>query len=187
MRLRAALVGCGAMSRAWLEAAAKIDDLEIVGLADLDIARAKGRAAEFDLNDASSPPIVETLLAEDRTRTCCSMSSCPRRATTSWRRRSTRAAMCSAKSRWRRRSTRRAISSRAPSAAGRMHAVVQNRRYLAGVRRIARVRRVRRDRRRSPACTPTSSSPRISAAFARRWITCCCSTWRSTASTRCAA
>ena len=52
MELKAALVGCGAMSRAWLQAAAKIPDLRIVGLADLDAERAKGRAAEFSLNDA---------------------------------------------------------------------------------------------------------------------------------------
>ena len=47
MELKAALVGCGAMSRAWLQAAARIPDLRIVGLADLDATRAKERAAEF--------------------------------------------------------------------------------------------------------------------------------------------
>ena len=41
MELKAALVGCGAMSRAWLQAAAKIPDLRIVGLADLDAGRAR--------------------------------------------------------------------------------------------------------------------------------------------------
>ena len=45
MPLRAALVGCGAMSRAWLEAAGRIHDLEIVGLADLDPSRARSRAS----------------------------------------------------------------------------------------------------------------------------------------------
>jgi predicted dehydrogenase len=34
-KLNALMVGCGAMSRAWLEAAARIDDLEIIGLVDL--------------------------------------------------------------------------------------------------------------------------------------------------------
>ena len=51
---------------------------------------------------------------------------------------SRRAAMCSAKSQWRRRSTKRAISIARARSAGRIHAVVQNRRYVAGVRRIAR-------------------------------------------------
>ena len=44
MEFRAALVGCGAMSRAWLQAAAKISDLRVVGLADLDSSRAEARA-----------------------------------------------------------------------------------------------------------------------------------------------
>jgi predicted dehydrogenase len=34
------LVGCGAMSRAWLDAARQIDGLKIVGLVDLDLDRA---------------------------------------------------------------------------------------------------------------------------------------------------
>ena len=51
-------------------------------------------------------------------RTCCSTSSCRRRAMGSSRRGSPRAAMCSAKSRWPRRSTTRAISSRAPRPRG---------------------------------------------------------------------
>src|SRR5579863_8963499 len=66
MPLRAALIGCGAMSRAWLEAAAKIDGLKVVGLADLDPARARGRAAEFALPDAMVVSDVKTLLAETR-------------------------------------------------------------------------------------------------------------------------
>ena len=64
MELRAALVGCGAMSRAWLQAAAKIPDLRIVGLADLDAERAKGRAAEFSLKDAVIARDVHALIAE---------------------------------------------------------------------------------------------------------------------------
>ena len=63
MELKAALVGCGAMSRAWLQAAAKIPDLRIVGLADLDAERAKGRAAEFSLDDAVIASDVHALIA----------------------------------------------------------------------------------------------------------------------------
>jgi predicted dehydrogenase len=50
--LRAVLVGCGLMSRAWLEAARQVDDLAIVGLVDIDPARARARAEEFGLSDA---------------------------------------------------------------------------------------------------------------------------------------
>src|ERR1700728_1633088 len=66
MPLRAALVGCGAMSRAWLEAASKIGDLEIVGLADLDTARAIGRAEEFDLPEVVVVRAVDDLIARTR-------------------------------------------------------------------------------------------------------------------------
>ena len=64
MRLRVALIGCGNMSRAWLEAAAKIDDLQIVGLADIDVSRARGRAEEFGLVDAAIAADIGALLAE---------------------------------------------------------------------------------------------------------------------------
>ena len=40
----AVLAGCGAMSKAWLEAAAKLEELSISGLVDIDLERAKGRA-----------------------------------------------------------------------------------------------------------------------------------------------
>jgi predicted dehydrogenase len=50
--VKAILVGCGAMSRTWLEAAAGIDGLAIVGLVDLDEDRARARAAEFGLDAA---------------------------------------------------------------------------------------------------------------------------------------
>ena len=63
MELKAALVGCGAMSRAWLQAAAKIPDLRIVGLADLDVGRAKGRAAEFSLQDVVFAKDLDELLS----------------------------------------------------------------------------------------------------------------------------
>ncbi|RUT81523.1 gfo/Idh/MocA family oxidoreductase, partial [Mesorhizobium sp. M7A.T.Ca.US.000.02.2.1] len=38
------LVGCGAMSKAWLDAIRQIDGLAIVGLVDLDADRARARA-----------------------------------------------------------------------------------------------------------------------------------------------
>ena len=66
MELKAVLVGCGAMSKAWLEAARRIPELTIVGLADLDRERAAQRAAEFGLAEATIARDVQTLLAETR-------------------------------------------------------------------------------------------------------------------------
>ena len=47
--LKAVLVGCGAISWAWIDAAQKIDGLEIVALVDLDEVAARRKAAEFKL------------------------------------------------------------------------------------------------------------------------------------------
>ena len=49
--VRALLVGCGGISRAWLTAARLVPGLEIVGLVDLDEGSARARAAEFGLTD----------------------------------------------------------------------------------------------------------------------------------------
>jgi predicted dehydrogenase len=140
MELKAALVGCGAMSRAWLQAAAKIPDLRIVGLADLDVERAKGRAAEFSLQDVVVAKDVYELLSRSHpdllfdvvapaarhdivsaglAAGCHVLSEKPMAETL--------ADACD-------------LVARA-KAAGRIHAVVQNRRYVPGVRRIARALR----------------------------------------------
>lgn len=46
---RAVVVGCGAMSRVWFEAIAKRDDVEIVGIVDIDEARARACAGQHGL------------------------------------------------------------------------------------------------------------------------------------------
>jgi predicted dehydrogenase len=51
-KLKVVLVGCGAMSGAWLSAAKNIPDLEVVSLVDLRIEAAQARATEFGLHDA---------------------------------------------------------------------------------------------------------------------------------------
>lgn len=50
--LKAVLVGCGGISRAWLEAAQTIPDLAIVGLVDLNSEAAQRQAREFALTNA---------------------------------------------------------------------------------------------------------------------------------------
>jgi predicted dehydrogenase len=50
--LKAVLVGCGAISRIWLDTAQEMADLQIVGLVDLDEEAARQRAGEYDLSSA---------------------------------------------------------------------------------------------------------------------------------------
>ncbi len=136
MELRAALVGCGAMSRAWLQAAAKIPDLSIVGLADLDSARAEARAAEFGLEDAAVARDVQALIAQTHPDLLFDVVvPAARHGVVS----AGLAAGChvlSEKPMAQTLGEARDLIARAESA-GRIHAVVQNRRYVAGVRRIA--------------------------------------------------
>ena len=187
MELKAALVGCGAMSRAWLQAAAQNSRLAH---------RRLGRPRRRTRQDAAPP------------NSRCKTSSSPKTFTTLLSRSRPDllfdVVVPAARHERRLRRPRRGLSRAERKADGR------------DARRRARSRRARQGRRphprrraepplfagrpphcarrcvparsaRSPAFTPISFSRRISAAFARRWITSCCSTWRSTASTPCAA
>ena len=60
---RALVIGCGAACPPWFEAARRIPGLEIVGIADLDEARAEQRAAQFGLTGAITAPNLYQLLA----------------------------------------------------------------------------------------------------------------------------
>lgn len=132
----AILVGCGAMSRAWLEAARQIDGLSIVGLVDLEVERARARAAEFGLDaavgvsavamiddlqpdlvfDVVVPAARASVVLPALARGCHVLTEKPLAASLD----EARAIVAAARD------------------AGRVHAVVQNRRYLAGIRRIRR-------------------------------------------------
>jgi len=125
------------MSRAWLEAARDVDGLAIVGLVDLDLERAKSRAAEFGLTDAAvgtdaaevidrvRPDIVFDVVVPAARhdlaltvfeRGCHLLTEKPMADSLDHA---------------------RAIVA-AGERAGRLHAVVQNRRYHPGIRRIRR-------------------------------------------------
>ena len=138
MRLRASLIGCGAMSRAWLAAAARIEGLEVVGLADLDPARARSRASEFALPDALVTTDVKTLLAETRPDILFDVVVPTARHAIVSAGLDAGCHVLSEKPMAETLHEARDLVSRA-EAAKRLHAVVQNRRYLAGVRRIAGV------------------------------------------------
>src|SRR3569832_81971 len=60
--MKVVLVGCGAMSRHWLDAARQIDRLSIVGLVDLDAERAQARAREYELADAITGTSLDAVL-----------------------------------------------------------------------------------------------------------------------------
>lgn len=136
--VEAVLIGCGAMSRAWLEACREVDGLHIAGLVDIDIERARGRAAEFGLADAvvgtelgpilseTTPDVVfdvvvpaarKSIVLEALSHGCHVLSEKPLAASLD---------------------EARAIV-RAARDANRIVAVVQNRRYVSAVRRIRRL------------------------------------------------
>src|SRR3954453_22947341 len=64
MELRAVLVGCGLMSRRWLEAAARIQGLTIVELVDIDPSRAQSRADEFGLSHSVVGANLDAVLSQ---------------------------------------------------------------------------------------------------------------------------
>jgi predicted dehydrogenase len=126
------------MSRAWFSAAAEIDGLEIVGLVDLDLERARSRAAEFGLAhaeigtdlpallDRMKPDLLFDVVVPGARRDvvlagfahgCHVLSEKPMADS-----------MAAARD-----------MAAAAKAAGRVHAIIQNRRYLAGIRRIRRM------------------------------------------------
>jgi len=140
MELKAALVGCGAMSRAWLQAAAQIADLRIVGLADLDLERAKGRVAEFSLQDAVLAKDVHELLSRSHPDLLFDVVAPAARHEVVCAGLAAGCHVLSEKPMAETLADAHDLVARA-RAAGRVHAVVQNRRYLPGVRRIARALR----------------------------------------------
>ncbi|SMQ61811.1 Predicted dehydrogenase [Devosia lucknowensis] len=139
MAFTAVLVGCGGMSKGWLTAITTHPLLsgrvQVVGLVDLDRATAEARATEFGLSDAvigtdldavlaqTKPdllfdvvvPIARAGVVEAGLRHGCNVLSEKPMATSL--------------------AEGRAMIEQA-RAAGRVHAVVQNRRFISGVRRL---------------------------------------------------
>ena len=133
----AVLVGCGAMSRAWLEAARQIEGLEIVGLVDLDLDRARARAEEFALDGAEIGSSLDEVLERRRPQAVFDVVVPAARASVALSALAQGCHVLSEKPLAASLEEARAIVSAARSN-GRIHAVVQNRRYHEGVRRIHR-------------------------------------------------
>ena len=133
----AVLAGCGAMSKAWLEAVAKIDQVEIVGLVDVDIERARGRAEEFSLEGAVVGAELSSVLAQTKPTMVFDVAlpqvrlNLVRTALSHGCHVLTEKPMAASLT-----DAREIIG--LSHAAKRLHAVVQNRRYLANARRIRR-------------------------------------------------
>ncbi len=140
MALRAALIGCGAMSRTWLRCAAKIPGLEIVGLADIDITHARACAAEFALADIVIADTIEALLTQAKPDVLFDVVPPAERHRIVSAGLAAGCHVLSEKPMAQTMDEARDLVARA-GAANRLHAVVQNRRYLAAVRRIARALR----------------------------------------------
>ncbi|WP_156408055.1 Gfo/Idh/MocA family oxidoreductase [Ensifer sp. Root127] len=142
MRHRAVLCGCGAMAKGWLKALTESDFLrgkvEVVGLVDLDQTTAQALAAEFKLHDIIIGTDLPAVLRQSRAdllfdvvvpaarravvaaglaHGCHVLSEKPMAATLDDARELRRLAVD----------------------ASRIHAIVQNRRFIDGVRRIRRL------------------------------------------------
>jgi predicted dehydrogenase len=134
--VRAVLVGCGAMSAAWL-AAARETGVEMAGLVDVDPAHARDRAVEFGLDAAVVGTHLDAVLAETRPDVVFDAAlPASRRAIVETALRHS-AHVLTEKPLAASPEDARAIVAAAQHA-GRLHAVVQNRRYLAEARRIRR-------------------------------------------------
>jgi predicted dehydrogenase len=138
MTLKAVLVGCGGMSQTWLDAAAQIEGLSIVGLADLDVSRVDAVASRHRLADVAMASNLGELLNRTRPDIVFDLVvPAARHAVVS----TALAAGChvlSEKPMAETLAQARDLVVKAADA-GRLHAVVQNRRYLPSVRRIAAV------------------------------------------------
>ena len=135
--LEAVLVGCGAMSRAWLDAASKIDDLSIAGLVDIDVERARARADQFGLAQAAVGDSLNTMLDRKRPDVVFDVVVPSARPLVAFSAFAHGCHLLSEKPLAPSLDEARAIIS-ASHNARRIHAVVQNRRYIAPIRRIRR-------------------------------------------------
>lgn len=142
MAFTAVLAGCGSMSRGWLSAISEHPLLRgrvrVVGLVDLDRPVAEARAAEFGLGDAAIGTDLDTVLARTRPDLLFDVVIPAARADVVATGLRHGCHVLSEKPMATSLEAGRAMIAQA-KAAGRVHAVVQNRRFISGVRRIRRL------------------------------------------------
>jgi predicted dehydrogenase len=131
------LVGCGAMSKAWLVAVSQAAELNIVGLVDLDADRARARAREFDLAGAVIGTNLDAVLEQTRPEAVFDVVVPAARRDVAFSAFAHHCHLLTEKPLADSLDNARAIIAAARHA-NRIHAIVQNRRYVANVRRIRR-------------------------------------------------
>jgi predicted dehydrogenase len=138
----AVLAGCGAMSKGWLSALADHDLLKgrvrIVGLVDLDRTVAEQRAAEFNLGDVVIGSDLDAVLAQTKPDLLFDVAIPAAREAIVTIGLRHGCHVLSEKPMATSIAAGRALVQQAADA-GRVHAIVQNRRFIAGVRRIKRL------------------------------------------------
>ncbi|WP_292292098.1 Gfo/Idh/MocA family oxidoreductase, partial [Mesorhizobium sp.] len=135
--MKVVLAGCGAMSKQWLDAARQIDGLTIAGLVDLDAERAQARASEYGLAGAVIGTSLDAVLDETKPDAVFDVVVPAARRDVALSAFAHNCHLLTEKPLADSPENARAIIE-AARRAGRVHAVVQNRRYVANVRRIRR-------------------------------------------------
>lgn len=135
----AVLAGCGGMSKGWLTAIASHPDLvgrvEVVGLVDLDSATAQARADEFGLSNAQIGSDLDAMLAATKPDLLFDVVVPGARANVVETGLRHGCHVLSEKPMATGIAQARSMIEMADRA-GRIHAVVQNRRFISGVRRL---------------------------------------------------
>ena len=139
MQKTAVICGCGAMAKGWLKAIAAHEDLasrvRIVGLVDLDLVAARGLAEDCDLADVPAFQDLEQALTELKPDLLFDIVIPAARQAVVETGLRHGCHVLSEKPMANSLAEGRALIEQA-TAAGRIHAVVQNRRYILGVRRL---------------------------------------------------
>ena len=139
---RAVVVGCGAMSKGWLRAIAENPDLagriSVVGLVDIDQARAQALADEFGLSQAKVGADLEGMLAALNPDIVFDVVVPPARRGVVTAALRNGAHVLSEKPMAASMDEARALVALAAET-GRVHAIIQNRRFHPGLQRVRRL------------------------------------------------
>uniref|UniRef100_A0A7C1PAR0 Gfo/Idh/MocA family oxidoreductase n=1 Tax=Agrobacterium albertimagni TaxID=147266 RepID=A0A7C1PAR0_9HYPH len=141
MTSRAVLCGCGAMAKGWLRALQSASDLsrevEIVGLVDLDLTTAKALAAEFALDDVFIGTDLASVIEATRANMVFDVVVPSARFAVVSTALKLGCHVLSEKPLATSMDEAKALLALAAET-GRVHAVVQNRRFISGIRRLRR-------------------------------------------------